>query len=400
MQTDRYRRSLYVFLIFQFFKDLQFFGALAVNFYLDWARLDYTRIFLLEGFFVAAVFLLEVPTGVVADKWGRKPSLLLGSLLSGAGFVLFGLVNHYSLFFLANFLCAAGMTFYSGADKALLHELAGHAGQKEQSRLWQTRAGAFSSAGMMLGPMAGAALAGSRLLPYPWSLSLMFILSGGMFLVSGTVLLFLQEPKQEEKIIHPLQEGLKGIRHIFTHPPLRSLAWNSSLISALTFFIFWFYQSLGRSTSLPLWTNGLLCAAFNGLGMVLLGAAPRLEKALGLNRLLFLTALLPAAGFAAVSGFTANPWVTIPLIILIASMKLLRGPLMTDLVNLQTQSKNRATVLSGISMLERAVIGILYPVVGWAADRSLPLTLLGLGILTAATALVLPPPAEEEHSRT
>ena len=61
-----------------FLKNLQFFGPISVPYFLDWLRVDYTRMFVLQAWFLFWVFVLEIPTGVVADKFGRKISVALG----------------------------------------------------------------------------------------------------------------------------------------------------------------------------------------------------------------------------------------------------------------------------------------------------------------------------------
>ena len=50
---------------------------------------------------------------------------------------------------------------------------------------------------------------------------------------------------------------------------------------------------------------------------------------------------------------------------------------------------NRATVLSGISMIERVLIAILYPIIGVVADLSLPAVMLALGALTILSSFAL-----------
>ena len=62
-----------------------------------------------------SVFLFEVPTGVVADVYGRRLSLILGSLLVGAAFILEGLLPLFSAVLLAQVLFGVGATFRSGA---------------------------------------------------------------------------------------------------------------------------------------------------------------------------------------------------------------------------------------------------------------------------------------------
>jgi len=63
----------------------------------------------------------------------------------------------------------------------------------------------------------------------------------------------------------------------------------------------------------------------------------------------------------------------------IVALKQMRAPLLSDLINRDIESANRATVLSGLSMLERVIIMFLYPVVGLLADRSIGAACLFLG---------------------
>ena len=55
-----------------FLKNLNFFGSIAIPFFIDWIQIDYTRIFLLQAWFIFWTFVLEIPTGIVADKWGSS----------------------------------------------------------------------------------------------------------------------------------------------------------------------------------------------------------------------------------------------------------------------------------------------------------------------------------------
>ncbi len=66
----------------------------------------------------ASVFLLEVPTGLVADVFGRRKSILIGLILNGLGFLLQGLWPVFGGVLLAQILWGAGYTFTSGASEA------------------------------------------------------------------------------------------------------------------------------------------------------------------------------------------------------------------------------------------------------------------------------------------
>lgn len=379
--TTSLARDLRLLYAFSFLKNLLLFGAVTVPFYLEWGGLDYTRMFLLEGAYSLFVFVLEVPTGTVADRFGRRWSLVVGTLLSGAAFMTFGLVRSYPLFFVANFVCALGATCISGADQALLYERLLAAGRADDGRRVLARYQAFGSAGIMIGFVLGSLLASVEVLPRPRSLALVFFLSGVVFLLAGVPLLFLREPARTERLKHPLREGLDGIRILLAPGQLRRLALDYATISATGFFMFWFYQSLAREANVPLAANGVIGAGLNLLGMLLLWKVQALEVRIGLHRLLFGSALL--LGLCYLGLVTFRPAVVaLPLAFVIVGMKLLRAPLLADLMNQMIDSRRRATILSGVSMLERAVVFLLYPLVGLAADHSLSLAFAGLGAVS------------------
>jgi DHA3 family tetracycline resistance protein-like MFS transporter len=67
-----------------------------------------------------AYFLFEVPTGVVADTYSRRASVIVAQLIMGAGFLLTGLVANVGVILAAAALMGFGWTFKSGAIDAWL----------------------------------------------------------------------------------------------------------------------------------------------------------------------------------------------------------------------------------------------------------------------------------------
>ena len=392
-------RNLRLIYVFQLLKSLQLFGAVTVPFYLEWGGLDYTRMFVLEGAYSLFMFVLEVPTGAIADRFGRKWSLVLGAAFSGVAFAMFGLVRSYPWFFVANLLCAVGATCISGADQALLYDTLLVAKRAEEGRRVLSRFQAIGSVGLMVGFPLGSLLAGASFFPRPQSLALVFFLSGIVFALSILPLLFVTEPERAKPMRYPLREGVSGVRLLLAPGRLRRLTFSYATISATGFFMFWFYQSLAREAAMPLAWNGPIGAGLSLLGMLLLWNAARLEGWLGLPRLLTITALLPALLYLGLAVYRPPPF-AFSAAFIIVGMKLLREPLLSDLINKLVESRNRATVLSGVSMIERAVVFSLYPLVGLAADHALSLAFAGLGMVTLLFAVLLRGPLLQDHPMT
>jgi len=79
---------------YAFFKDFSFFTAVLVPFFTKWGNISLFQITLLQSWFSFWVFILEVPTGAIADKIGRKHSIVLGSLIVALAVLLYGSFPH------------------------------------------------------------------------------------------------------------------------------------------------------------------------------------------------------------------------------------------------------------------------------------------------------------------
>ena len=64
-------------------------------------------------------FLFEIPTGIVADLYSRRLSVIIGFLLVGVGFTIEGLLPFLGAILLTQVLWGIGSTFLSGALEAL-----------------------------------------------------------------------------------------------------------------------------------------------------------------------------------------------------------------------------------------------------------------------------------------
>jgi MFS family permease len=348
-----------------FLKNLQFFGPISVPYFFDWLRVDYTRMFILQAWFLFWVFVLEVPTGVVADKFGRKISVAIGCLLFAADMLFFGLSRNYYLLFAAEFLGAVGMTLISGADQALLYDSLIALKAEARARFYFSRYEAAGTLGLLVAFPIGSWIAGLRnypsLLPVPFALTtLSAVLAAGMFFM-------MREPARAKPKEHFLKMGMLGLRTLFSHRELRAYVLNAVTISSVTFFAYWFYQPVAQRAGLSVTYLGFIGAGFNLFSALLLANVSVLEKAIGVRRLLLLTAFVPAILFIAL-GFIHLLAFAIPALFILVGCKMVRIPILNALINRHVESENRATVISSVSLLERFVTFLLYPVIGQLAD--------------------------------
>ena len=120
------------------------------------ADLDPPQLVLVGTVFEATVFLFEVPTGIVADVYSRKLSLIIGFAFMGAGFILEGALPIFAAILAAQVVWGIGYTFTSGARQAWLADELGD--NAETSRVF-VRAARFELVGSLVGIGLSVALA-------------------------------------------------------------------------------------------------------------------------------------------------------------------------------------------------------------------------------------------------
>ena len=75
---------------------------------------------------MVVILLAETPTGVLADTYSRRLSVIVGVALIGLGFLLEGLIANFAAVLAAQLIWGVGLTFTSGALEAwIADELAG-----------------------------------------------------------------------------------------------------------------------------------------------------------------------------------------------------------------------------------------------------------------------------------
>src|SRR5688572_26189214 len=79
------------------------FIGIAVPF-LEQNGLSLQQIFLLQGIFAAVLVILEIPTGYIADRWGRKNSIVLSTAFGVIAILIYALGSNFAGFIIAEIL--------------------------------------------------------------------------------------------------------------------------------------------------------------------------------------------------------------------------------------------------------------------------------------------------------
>src|SRR5699024_5628694 len=84
----------------------------------DW-KLNTVQLGLMSTVFFAAYAAMQIPGGILADKFGRVRVLVIGFILFGIGTLLSGWVTGFTAFLVIRFLTGLGEASYYGSQYAI-----------------------------------------------------------------------------------------------------------------------------------------------------------------------------------------------------------------------------------------------------------------------------------------
>jgi MFS family permease len=156
---DRYRSNIRKVYVVSLLCNMHFIAAVLVPFFTDWGRIRFSQVLFLNAWFMFCVFMLEIPTGTVADFFGRKTSMLLGSVVFILAVVVYVSYPSFYVFLVGETIWAMAYTLNSGANEALVYDSLKIIGHEERSKKVYSRMEAFKMTGILIGALLGSVLA-------------------------------------------------------------------------------------------------------------------------------------------------------------------------------------------------------------------------------------------------
>ena len=151
-----FKANIWKMCLFKFFSSLYFLDGVLIPFFTDWGKINFTQIMFLQSWFMLWVFLLEIPTGAVADYLGRKHSLIMACVVWIIASIVYGSVPSFYIFLFGEFLWAMAYALLSGADDAFIYDTLKKIGKSKKSKKIFGRISSFHLAGFMLGAPIGS----------------------------------------------------------------------------------------------------------------------------------------------------------------------------------------------------------------------------------------------------
>lgn len=325
--------------------------------------------------FTAGMVLFEIPTGVVADRWGRRVSFLCGTLTlaatTGLYVLLWQLHSVFVWWAIISALLGLGFTFFSGATEAwLVDALAA-------TRFDGQLEGVFARGQVVIGVMtlsgsvAGGFLAQLTNLGVPYVARTAILL--GMFVVALIMMHDLGfTPARGKRPVAEMKRILdSSVEHGLKVPAVRATMLAGMFSGGIGIYVFYALQP----HLLNLWGNqkayGIagLVAALVAAAQILSGfLTPLIRRAFRRRTSALLTLEALAVVMLALIGLAGNFWVTTVLIMLWALAAYVGTPIRQAYLNGMIPSHERATILSFDSLINSTGGIVAQPLLGKSAD--------------------------------
>lgn len=324
---------------------------------------DY-QVGILDAVAFAIGLVAEVPSGALADRFGRAKLIKIGQVLVGGGILIQAFGNSFLPFFIGQAILMVGLAFMSGADDALFFEKLKY---KKDSLDWRklvTRGSQLSLLFGLLATVVGGFL--HTIDPrIPW------VLTGLAFVLSVLTISKINDDRRLHDFYgfkNELKGYLEGIKlsvKEFWSDRLRLYLPIIFVVQGL------FYASgfgilriimLDRFEFEPFW-GSLVIASSSLITVGLLGYMHKNAHAMSEKKVISITAI-SAASSLLLSVANIGNWGYIVILVLYAGEYLIT-PFMSDVLNKHTSDSHRATVLSTASFLKSIPYVLLAPVIGY-----------------------------------
>lgn len=358
------KSSLFTFLLYSIFSSFVLTRGVFLV-YLASKGLSVLEVSAYQAIYSLSTTLLEIPTGFVGDKFGKKKSLLLGNILLSLQAFFMIINNNHIFFMILATMEALAYSFISGSDSALLYEIIKTDNNEEKYLKVNSRLLSIKSITTGL-----ALLVGSIIAKYSWTI--LYLLAVLIIIISSIILVFVQEPHVEKAItaekgdkfsLHSLKNTIK--KNIIYPKEMLFIIFliATSLIDGFFMCYYNFNQIILETLNVNIEIIGLFFSALYFINSVAYLLADFLNK--HINKKNLFIGILFIESMLFISLAYANSTMVIMLIsILISFFPEVLFIIADSIIQNNIISDYRATILSIVSLIRSLMTSVVYIVLG------------------------------------
>ncbi len=359
----KYKKNIGLEYLHTFARNVNFTNGIWLLF-LAFKGFSLFQIGIFETVFHITSLTMEIPTGIIADLYGRKFSRILGILSYFIYITIMILSTNFILIILAFFFCGLSFTFESGSGEALVYDSLIYIKKEDDFMKINGRKEVLYQIAASISLLIGGYIA-------MISFNLTFEITAIFYFIALIVILLMKEtPIQRNNIRKSFKDMMvshyiKSTKIVFNNKRLLYLIIIGAMMAAPITVLFMYLQNhlslLGYSYS----TIGILLAIhslFAAVGGVL---AYKLEKKYKERKILMFIPLLMTISFWLI---LIDDIIFIPFIIL-GFLDSIFYVVLGGYINKIIPSETRATALSFSGLMFSVVMIVIFPLIGAIGDR-------------------------------
>jgi len=373
--------------LMHFCLSLFFISPVAVFFYKE-RGLDFLQVLVLESVLAFFIFLFEVPTGLFADKFGRKKSIIVGIAIFFVETVIMFFARGFMAFAVIFALTGIAVTFMTGSVEALIYDALKRENKPYLMKKVIGGCGSSSLMGKFVAPIVGSYIARELL---PVDFTVLIYLTLGAVSAAFIVSLTLKDSEEHEIMARkssPLALLSSGIGLVRENKSLVRIIFLNIFTSPFLFTFMYLSQQNFKDSGVDVAFIGLVFAFSMLFSAAAQKYAYRFEKLLGMKKAIFLATLLPGILFISMA-FISNPAWLIISFVLVMVFDGLGDPLFSEYSNIHIPNVNRATVISLASMLGCFYLMFARLIIGKLASLGLSYAFIFMGTVIIGASIFL-----------
>lgn len=367
-------KSIYLYLILGNTLAVSLIWGIDTIFLLS-AGLTNFQAFSVNAFFTLGQVLFEVPTGIIADKYGRRTSYLLGAitLSISTGFYIFmwNIKGPFWGWAISSALLGLGYTFFSGALEAWLVDALNFTKFKGKLEDVFSKGQIVGGVAMLIGSICGGLIAQYSNISIPY-----YLRSGILFLNFLTAFVLMKDigfkPIKTKSTLNDIKKIFSAsLYYGFKNPPVRWIMLSSPFITGVSFYIFYALQPFLLKLYGDEKAYGIagIAAALIASSRIFGGLITAFIRKLFNKRTEVLLSGIFISGLVLILvGMASNFWLVLILIFIWGLIFAAISPIRQTLLNNLIPSNQRATVLSFDSLIGSSGGIFIQPILGRSAD--------------------------------
>ncbi|MDD7795809.1 MFS transporter [Clostridium sp. 'White wine YQ'] len=330
--------------------------------YLAFKGMSLVQIGLIESIYHITSLLFELPTGAIADLYGKRFTLILGRILQIISSILMITANSFLGFTIAFLFCAAAKNLNSGSAEALVYDSLKGLNKEETYKLVWGKLAFFMSIAQGIAVLLGGILADLSFI-YAYILGLTVEIIALIITFGFTEVTTENRCKENNVLIGQLITSVKVLK---VRKVVLYLILFSALIGSLQTTVFFYCQKYFEDLDYTKTSIALICALGSLVEAIFSKYAYKIENFFKIKGIIIGVSMV---NIIALFGLAVWKNLSVVFFLLTSIAGGLAYTILSDCINSRIPSEYRATILSVDSLCFSLFMICIFPLFGFIADK-------------------------------